>query len=283
MGSDGVGDGQFGLPLGAYFTMAIDGRGDIYAADPGNLRIQKLDSGGAFLAKWGSEGSGDGQFRGPADVAVDGRGDIYVADTGNSRIQKFAAPDVPSCAAVADGNWSDPATWDCGAVPGAGDDVVIGAGRSVTLDTDTADVHHLDLNGSLQHDGSAHTLSLTGSLTNAGTFTPGSFITVQFKAAGLQIIRGATTFYNLVVGPASILQADDALTVAGTLTRQPGSAIVVSRAVDQDGDYDFGLAGATVHFDNRGQPGPPADRAHGAPERRSGRRPGQHDRPAALL
>jgi hypothetical protein len=44
---------------------------------------------GAFVSKWGSGGSGDGQFSNPTDVAVDGSGNVFVADRNNSRIQKF--------------------------------------------------------------------------------------------------------------------------------------------------------------------------------------------------
>ncbi|WP_250987966.1 PKD domain-containing protein [Methanoculleus oceani] len=42
-----------------------------------------------FVTKWGSEGSGEGEFRNPNDVAVDAAGNIYVADYSNHRIQLF--------------------------------------------------------------------------------------------------------------------------------------------------------------------------------------------------
>ena len=42
-----------------------------------------------FLLKWGSFGSGDGQFNFPNGVAVDPSGNVYVADAYNNRIQKF--------------------------------------------------------------------------------------------------------------------------------------------------------------------------------------------------
>ena len=44
-----------------------------------------------FVTKWGSYGSGDGQFSVPAGVAVDTLGDVYVADFSNHRIQKFTS------------------------------------------------------------------------------------------------------------------------------------------------------------------------------------------------
>jgi PKD repeat protein len=43
------------------------------------------------LDKWGSGGSGDGQFSDPSGVAVDSSGNVYVSDSGNNRIQKFSS------------------------------------------------------------------------------------------------------------------------------------------------------------------------------------------------
>ncbi len=59
-------------------------------ADTGNHRVQKFDSNGTFLTKWGSNGSGDGQFQGSGGITVDSTGNIYVAD--GNRIQKFGWP-----------------------------------------------------------------------------------------------------------------------------------------------------------------------------------------------
>jgi len=46
-----------------------------------------------FLGKWGSSGSGDGEFVGPKALALDSAGDVYVTDTNAlmnvSRVQKF--------------------------------------------------------------------------------------------------------------------------------------------------------------------------------------------------
>ena len=44
---------------------------------------------GTFLGKFGSQGSGNGQFFDPEAIAVDRNGNIFVADTGNHRIEKF--------------------------------------------------------------------------------------------------------------------------------------------------------------------------------------------------
>ncbi|MCP4709643.1 MAG: hypothetical protein GY869_13535, partial [Planctomycetes bacterium] len=83
------------LPQPWYFYevrgIAIDNSGNVYIVDGSHDRIQKFNANGAFITKWGREGSGNGQFDGPKGVALDRSGDVYVVDVHNHRIQKFSA------------------------------------------------------------------------------------------------------------------------------------------------------------------------------------------------
>jgi DNA-binding beta-propeller fold protein YncE len=49
-GTFGTNDGQFRSPWG----IAVDSDGNVYVADGNNYRIQKFNSKGVFLDKWGS-------------------------------------------------------------------------------------------------------------------------------------------------------------------------------------------------------------------------------------
>jgi DNA-binding beta-propeller fold protein YncE len=75
---------------------AVAPDGSVYVADIDNHRIQKFTSAGVFLTKWGTNGTGDGEFGPRIDdpmalgVAVAPDGSVYVADTENHRIQKFS-------------------------------------------------------------------------------------------------------------------------------------------------------------------------------------------------
>ena len=54
------------------------------------MYIQVFDASGNFITKFGTGGSGDGQFNFPVGVAVDPTtGSVYVADALNNRIQVF--------------------------------------------------------------------------------------------------------------------------------------------------------------------------------------------------
>jgi sugar lactone lactonase YvrE len=56
-----------------------------------NRRIQKFTSDGKFITKWGSEGSGDGQFLLPLGIGVDISDNLYVVDQARHSIEKFAS------------------------------------------------------------------------------------------------------------------------------------------------------------------------------------------------
>src|SRR6266851_5649141 len=90
-GSFGSGNGQF------LFTGGVAAQGnEVYVVDyndqnfPTSLgdRVQVFDRNGTFLRKFGSFGSGDGQFNGPFGVAVEGS-KVFVVDRFNNRVQVF--------------------------------------------------------------------------------------------------------------------------------------------------------------------------------------------------
>ena len=64
--------------------------GEVYVVDYMNIRIQKFDSNGDFITKWGSEGEGDGEFGVPHGIAVHpSSGNVYVVDMNNCNVQIF--------------------------------------------------------------------------------------------------------------------------------------------------------------------------------------------------
>jgi DNA-binding beta-propeller fold protein YncE len=91
-GSNGTGNGEFS----GVEHMATDKFDNIYVNDPqlgdsgnGEPRVQKFDSNGKFITKWGSNGTENGQFIDPEHLAVDSEGNVYVSDRGNNNIQVF--------------------------------------------------------------------------------------------------------------------------------------------------------------------------------------------------
>jgi tripartite motif-containing protein 71 len=89
-GSRGSGDGEFDRVLGGGPRgLDVDENGNVYVTDPGNYRIQKFDANGAFIAKWGSEGTGNGQFTFPGRIGISSGGMVYVADEWAGHVQKF--------------------------------------------------------------------------------------------------------------------------------------------------------------------------------------------------
>ena len=68
--------------------IAVAPDGTVYVTG-GNHQILRFHTDGTILDKWGSHGSGDGQFSNPSGVAVAPDGAVYVADYYNYRIQVF--------------------------------------------------------------------------------------------------------------------------------------------------------------------------------------------------
>lgn len=84
-GTRGNGQKQFEFPKG----VALDGEGNLFVADTGNHRIQKLKSDASFIHAWGGQGTGNSEFNQPRGVAVDSDGNVIVADWGNNVVKVF--------------------------------------------------------------------------------------------------------------------------------------------------------------------------------------------------
>ncbi len=127
------------------------------------------------------------------------------------------------CTSTGSGLWSNSSTWSCGAVPGAGDDVIIAAGTTVTIDA-AAQCLNITVNGTLTSNAGIN-LDVNGSWTNNGAFNA-STGTVTFKGSASNTISGSspTAFNNIIVNKGtdatSVLEANGtgAISNTGTLT-----------------------------------------------------------------
>ena len=85
-GQTGNGPLEFNSPYG----VAVDPTShDLYIAERGNHRIQRITNTGKFVMGWGELGTAPGQFDSPIGVAADASGNVYVVDHMNSRVEKF--------------------------------------------------------------------------------------------------------------------------------------------------------------------------------------------------
>lgn len=75
-GGRGSEPGYFDAPIG----LAVHPSGDIYVADMGNARVQRLSADGVFLSLWPRTPAGEWQLVRPSDVAVGGTGEVFALD-----------------------------------------------------------------------------------------------------------------------------------------------------------------------------------------------------------
>jgi sugar lactone lactonase YvrE len=73
-------------------SLAFDAQGNLYVIDLGRIQVVKVSPEGKILARWGSSGSGSGQFESPQALAIDSQGHVYVGDLGtaSTRVEKFS-------------------------------------------------------------------------------------------------------------------------------------------------------------------------------------------------
>ncbi len=75
------------------FAIDVDYLGGVYVVDLRH-RVQKFNTDGVFQMKWGSYGTGDGQFNNLRGIAISRFGVITVTDNGNNRMQQFSDPSI---------------------------------------------------------------------------------------------------------------------------------------------------------------------------------------------
>ena len=71
-------------------SIAFGPESSVWVTDWQHNRVVELNEAGDFVRQFGSEGTGNGQFKRPDAVVVDGSGDLWVLDQQNSRVQEFS-------------------------------------------------------------------------------------------------------------------------------------------------------------------------------------------------
>ncbi len=94
------------------------------------------------------------------------------------------------------GNWNTPATWVGGVVPGAGDNVTIVGGHTVTA-TASITVNNIIIQTGATFAAGNYTHTITGNWTEEGTGQMTGTSTIEMSAPLIQSITAAATFYNL--------------------------------------------------------------------------------------
>lgn len=87
-GTAGTGEGEFEYPA----VPAVSSGGKVWVTDYGSDKVDEFTSQGKFIASFGSEGAGNGQYNRPTGIAINqASNNVYVGDCYNHRIQELNA------------------------------------------------------------------------------------------------------------------------------------------------------------------------------------------------
>jgi hypothetical protein len=150
-------------------------------------------------------------------------------------------------------NWSTVATWsggvgNCNRVPINGDDVIISAGGTTTLDVNSATLASLTVNGTLIVASTLNVNNTTASfltINNGGTVTIGNNATGRaVTVAGDITVAGTGTFTVGATAATHTLTAGGNITNAGTINFRPSATRLCNVTFNENGNQTVSGAGA---------------------------------------
>ncbi|MCK9371480.1 hypothetical protein M0R04_16315, partial [Candidatus Dojkabacteria bacterium] len=217
-------------------------------------------------------------FTSPQPSPYQGEGEIIFQE-----IRKWQIASDAVCGSNATGNWSDGTKWTgcsgAGGKPGAGDDITINAGHTITMDEASANLGTITIagtgilntsNGTSWNltgttitvagtlTANASTITLNGTsgtlFTRSGTFTAGTsnVVITSNGASTPTLLSAATTFYDLTINAPTatvINQGAFVPTISRNLTITAGVFNSAGAAITGNASGTFSIAsGATLCY-----------------------------------
>ena len=182
-------------------SLAVDGAGQVYAADTGNHTIRKLTSGGVVTTLAGTaavQGSADAppSFFGPSGVAVDTAGTLYIADKGNRSVRSVTPSGTVSTLALTGGGFDPQARPEAIALDRAGNIYVSDRGGAIFKVTPAG--HISTLAGTLGQVGSADGPGATATFNTPAGIATDATGNVFVADSGNATIRKITSVGDVV-------------------------------------------------------------------------------------